>query len=271
MFDKFYSHGEYRRIKHRLHQILDIENSHDPATRVFNGFLFGLIILNAIAVVVETTPQSELFFHFLVNFEKFSMSVFLFEYMLRLWACNDAERFANPITGRLRYMVTPLALVDFLTILPFLLHLAGINLSMLRVMRVFRLLKFARLVRYSSAYQFIKLAILSRKDEFVVGFFLMIVTLLIASSLMYLAEHDAQPKIFSSIPAAFWWGVITFTSVGYGDVYPITTLGKIIGGFFAIVGISVFALPTAILTAGMLDQIHIERKDQQESEKQPPG
>jgi voltage-gated potassium channel len=94
----------------------------------------------------------------------------------------------------------------------------------------------------------------------------MLVTLLIASSLMYLAEHEAQPQLFSSIPAAFWWGVITFTSVGYGDVYPVTNLGKIIGGFFAIVGISVFALPTAILTAAMLDQIHVE-KDTDKSDK----
>ncbi|MDP2816023.1 MAG: potassium channel family protein, partial [Rectinemataceae bacterium] len=86
-------------------------------------------------------------------------------------------------------------------------------------------------------------------------------TLLVASSIMYFAEHEAQPKVFSSIPAAFWWGVVTFTSVGYGDAYPITDLGKIIGGLFAIVGISIFALPTAILTAGMMDQIHVERKN----------
>jgi len=249
----------YRRFKKSLHQILDIEDQKDTATRIVNGVLFGLIILNAVAVVVESTPQPEVVHQWLTRFEKFSLWIFFIEYLLRIWVCIENKQFSHPVTGRLRYMITPLAIIDLITILPFLLQLIGINISMLRILRTLRLLKFARLVRYSKAYLFIKVAILSRKDEFLVGFFLMMVTLLIASSLMYLAEHEAQPKLFSSIPAAFWWGVITFTSVGYGDVYPITTLGKIIGGFFAIVGISVFALPTAILTTAMLDQIHIER------------
>ena len=257
---------QYRTMKIKLHRIFDIEDQNDMSTRVINGFLFGLIMMNSLAVVVESTPQPEIVHHWLGLFEKMSMWIFLIEYLMRLWACNGNERYFKPISGRLRYMVTPLALIDLITVLPFLLQLAGFNVSMLRVFRVFRILKFARLVRYSKAYQFIKIAILSRKDEFLVGFFLMLVTLLIASSLMYLAEHEAQPQLFSSIPAAFWWGVITFTSVGYGDVYPVTNLGKIIGGFFAIVGISVFALPTAILTAAMLDQIHVE-KDTDKSDK----
>ncbi|MBK9441484.1 MAG: ion transporter [Comamonadaceae bacterium] len=251
--------ANYRHFKNSLHHILDIEDQRDTVTRIVNGVLFGLIILNAVAVVVESTPQPEVVYQWLARFENFSLWIFLIEYILRIWVCNENKQFAHPITGRLRYMITPLAIIDLITILPFLLQLVGINISMLRILRTLRLLKFARLVRYSKAYLFIKVAILSRKDEFLIGFFLMMVTLLIASSLMYLAEHDAQPKLFSSIPAAFWWGVITFTSVGYGDVYPVTTLGKIIGGFFAIVGISVFALPTAILTTAMLEQIHIER------------
>jgi len=249
------------RVKHRLHELLEISDPHDNATKIFNLILFGFIILNVLAVIVETTPQSQHMHQWLRDFETLSMWIFTLEYLTRIWTCNENPHYANAVTGRLHFTLTPLSLVDLLTILPFWLHMAGINVSMLRIMRFFRLLKFARLVRYSKAYVFITNSLYSRKDEFLVSFFLMLVTLLMASSLMYFAEHDAQPNVFSSIPAAFWWGVVTFTSVGYGDVYPITVMGKVIGGLFAIVGISVFALPTAILTAGMMEQIHDERKN----------
>lgn len=247
--------------KNRLHHLLEISDPHDNVTKIFNGMLFGLIILNVLAVIIESTPQPPDTHQWLHHFEVVSMWIFTLEYFTRIWTCNENPHYAKPLTGRLRYSLTPLSLVDFLTILPFWLHMAGINVSMLRMLRFFRLLKFARLVRYSKAYRFIANSLFSRKDEFLVSFFMMLVTLLVASSLMYFAEHEAQPKVFSSIPDAFWWGVITFTSVGYGDIYPVTIMGKIMGGLFAIVGIGIFALPTAILTAGMLDQIHVERKN----------
>lgn len=247
--------------KNRLHHLLEISDPHDNVTKIFNGMLFGLIILNVLAVVIESTPQPQRIHPWLRDFEIISMWIFTLEYLTRIWTCNENPHYTNPVTGRLRFTLTPLSLVDLLTILPFWLHMVGINMSMLRMLRFFRLLKFARLVRYSKAYMFITNSVVTRKDEFLVSFFLMLVTLLLASSLMYFAEHEAQPNVFSSIPAAFWWGVVTFTSVGYGDVYPITALGKVIGGLFAIVGISVFALPTAILTAGMLEQIHVEKKN----------
>lgn len=248
-------------IKCRLHKLLDISDPHDHYTKIFNGFLFGLILINALMVIVESVSETLQANQWLKAFEAISMCLFTLEYLTRLWVCNETPRYARPVSGRLRYAITPLSLVDLLTILPFWLQMAGVNVSMLRTLRFFRLLKVARLVRFSKAFKFIANSVVSRKDEFLVSFFLMLVTLLVASSLMYFAEHDAQPALFSSIPAAFWWGVVTFTSVGYGDVYPITALGKIVGGLFAIVGISVFALPTAILTAAMLDRIHVERKN----------
>jgi len=241
--------------------MLEISDQHDTATKIFNGFLFGLITLNALAVIIESTSEFQHTYPWMGDFENFSMCVFTLEYLVRVWVCNENRNCVNPLGDRLRYIFRPLSLIDLLAILPFWLQLAGINVSMLRIMRFFRLLKFARLWRYSKAYHFIANSVISRKDEFLVVSLLMLVTLLVASTLMYLAEHDAQPDRFSSIPAAFWWGVVTFTSVGYGDVYPVTALGKIFGGLFAIVGISIFALPTAILTAAMLDQIHVDRKN----------
>ena len=256
-------------IKSRLHQLLDISDPHDNFTKVVNGFLFGLIIVNALMVIIESASETLHTYRWLHNFEVFSMWVFTLEYAARIWVCNEHPRYAKPVSGRLRYAFAPLSLVDLFSILPFWLQMLGINVSMLRMLRLFRLLKLGRLARFSKAYQFIIGAVSSRKDEFLVSFFLMLVILLVASSLMYFAEHDAQPNLFSSIPAAFWWGVVTFSSVGYGDIYPITALGKIIGGLFAIVGISVFALPAAIFTAAVLDQIHAERtKGRPDSDKE---
>lgn len=257
-------------VKQRLHDVLEIVDSKDRSTRIFSVALFSLIILNAVAVIIETTSQSQPFLNLLADFERTSMVVFVIEYLLRIWVCDLDPRYSKPVVGRLRFMVTPLALIDLATVLPFLLHLTGVNLATLRVVRMLRLLKFARLVRYSAAFRFITASIISRKHEFLISFFLMLVMLLVASSLMYLAEHEAQPQLFSSIPATFWWGVVTFTSVGYGDVFPVTVIGKILGGFFAIFGISVFALPTAILTAAMLDQMHLERLDGSRPEEETP-
>lgn len=250
-------------IRFRLHQLLDIQSPHDSATKIFNGVLFGLIIFNALVVVIESTFETLRTYQWLNDLETFSMWIFTLEYISRLWACNEHPRYAGPLLGRIRYACAPLSLVDLFTILPFWLQMAGVNASMLRVLRLFRLMKLGRLMRFSKAYQFIVGAMSSRKDEFLVAIFLMLVTLLLASSFMYFAEHEAQPEIFSSIPATFWWGVITFSSVGYGDAYPVTSVGKVIGGLFAIVGISVFALPAAIFTAALLDQMHAERAQAQ--------
>jgi len=246
-------------IKSRLHQLLDIYDEHDNATKIFNGLLFGIIIVNALLVIVESASETLRTHRWLHDFEAVSMWIFTLEYMARLWVCTEQPHYAKPVSGRLRYALAPMSLVDFLAILPFWLQMAGLNIAMLRMLRLFRLLKLGRLARFSRAYGFISRALSCRRDELLVSAFLMLVALLVASSLMYFAEHEAQPQLFSSIPAAFWWGVITFTSVGYGDAYPVTVLGKIFGGMFAIVGISIFALPSAIFTAAVMDQIQAER------------
>lgn len=248
-------------IKNHLHRILHIADPSDRTTRIINGALFTLIALNAIAVAIESAGASSPSLSILLDrFELFSIVIFTLEYLARVWSSNLAPRFHRPIVGRLRYMMTPLPLLDLLATLPFWIAAAGVDLRFLRITRFFRLLKFARFARYSRAMGLISRAVSSRRDELLMAAFLMFIVLLMASTLMYYAEYEAQPKIFSSIPASLWWGVVTFTTVGYGDIYPITTAGKVIGALFGIIGISVFALPTAILTAALIDQMQT-RKD----------
>jgi voltage-gated potassium channel len=241
--------------RRRLYEVLEFVDSNNTHARIFNVLLLILIILNAGAVVIETLPLSAEIHQWLFYFEKISLIVFTVEYVLRLWVCVENKVFEKPVAGRIRYATRLLSLVDLMVFLPLWLHLAGFNLSALRIFRVFRLLKFGRLMRYSKAYHFIGEAINAKRDELIASLFLMLMIILVASSLLYFVEHEAQPAIFSSIPATFWWAFVTFMTVGYGDAYPITVSGKIIASFFMLIGVSIFALPTSILTASMLDVI----------------
>jgi voltage-gated potassium channel len=186
--------------------------------------------------------------------------VFTVEYLLRLWSCTADERFRHPVFGRLSWALTPMALIDLLVILPFWLPLVTGDLRFLRVLRLLRLLRIAKLGRYSRALQTIRAVVLERKAELATSLTFLLMLLLVASCLMYYVEHEAQPEKFPSIPAAAWWAIATLTTVGYGDVTPVTGAGKLIAGIVTILGICMLALPTAILGAGFLEHTSREAK-----------
>jgi voltage-gated potassium channel len=177
--------------------------------------MLSLIGLNVVALILETVEQvhrsePDLF----RGFEVFSVAVFTVEYLLRLWSCTGNEKYRHPIHGRLRFALTPLALVDLLAILPF--YLPWLDLD-LRFMRIVRVLRVAKLGRYSKALSTFGRVASAKSAELLTIFSILIILLIIASSLMYYAENDAQPDKFSSIPAAMWWGIATLTTIGYGD------------------------------------------------------
>ncbi len=188
-------------------------------------------------------------------FEVFSVAVFTVEYGLRLWTCNEdpRRRYARPLVGRLRYMVTPMAIFDLLAILPF--YLAAVLAVDLRFLRVFRLLRILKLTRYSPAGETVAAVFYNERKALISVLILMLTLLTFASSLMFLVENESQPEAFASIPAAMWWGMVTLTTVGYGDVTPVTPLGKLLGGVIAIVGVGMFALPAGILASGFAQEI----------------
>lgn len=248
--------------RRRIHEIIEEAKPGDRASRWFDGFLFALILLNVAAVILETVGALYRQYHgWFDALELFTVAVFTVEYVVRLWVATADPRYRRPVLGRLRYAFTPMALIDLLAILPFWLMVANVDARIIRLVRVLRVLRIAKLSRYSTAIQTLGRVFVAKRGELLVTFVLMLVLLLIASSFMYYAEHDAQPEAFSSIPAAMWWAVATLTTVGYGDIYPITALGKMFGAVIAVLGIGLFALPTGVLGAAFMEEIERAKRE----------
>lgn len=243
-------------MKQRIYHILSVSKKTGDISWYFDAFIITLIILNVIAIVLESIKalrleyQSAFYF-----FELFSVVVFSIEYILRVWTANLNPAFQNPITGNIRYACTPLAIIDLLAFLPFYLPFFGADLRLLRILRIFRIFRLFKIARYVTALALIGKVVKQKKEELVISLIFTVFLLLITSTLMYYVENEAQPESFSSIPETMWWGIATLTTVGYGDVYPVTALGRFLGGVIAIIGIGLFALPTGILASGFSEEL----------------
>lgn len=238
----------------------------DPAARPgrlsFTNKVVILLILAAVgAAVVETEATiaggKE---HVFRNMEIAFATFFSAEYLLRLWVADLNPDFSSSRYPRLKFVTSGPAIIDLMSILPALLALAGGASLALRFVRFFRILRLARLGRFSEAWQDLAAAVRSRKEELFLAFSLATMTLLVASTLLYWAEGDAQPDKFGSIPRSLWWGVMTLTTVGYGDVYPITPLGRFFSGLVSVAAIGLIALPTGIMAAAMSDVIQRRKR-----------
>jgi voltage-gated potassium channel len=243
---------QMERMKQRVHQILEAAPPGDVASRAVNLSIMALIILNVAAVILDTVEILHSRYDTLFRgFELFSVAVFSVEYFLRIWSSTADERFAGSgVRGRLRFMRTPYAIIDLVAILPFYIPFLVVDLRHVRAIRLFRLFKMAR---YSESMRTLGRVLALKKEELFISLFSLLVLLVFSSSMIYYVENDAQPEAFSSIPAAMWWGVVTLATVGYGDVYPITPAGKLIGALVILVGIGMFALPAGILASGFVE------------------
>lgn len=246
----------YEKIKYHVFDILVETDDNELIDRIVAVFLMFLILLNTIAVVLETVEslnqQYGAIFHAL---EVFSVVVFTIEYFLRLWIAPLEKRFSGRF-GRLRYAVSMFALIDLVAILPFYLPLLfPMDLLIMRFLRVFRLFRLFKLNRYVRSLNTLDDILRNKKEELLVTLAMILMLLLFSASLMYLVEHEAQPDKFPDIPTSMWWAIVTLTTVGYGDAFPITALGKTIGGFVAILGLAMFAIPTGIIASGFAEEI----------------
>jgi voltage-gated potassium channel len=248
-------------MKRRIGEILEPESKNDFLSRGFNIFIISLIVLNVFAVALETVQGiSELHSGSLRVFEWFSMVVFSIEYGLRVWTCTLKPEFSSPIRGRLRYMLTPSAIIDLLVVIPFYLpFFFEMDLRFLRILRLFRLFALFKMARYSQSLHLFKGVLKDTKEELLIVFAATMAMLVFASGGIYFIENRAQPEAFSSIPASLWWAVSTMTTVGYGDVYPITTLGKIFGGFISMLGLGTFGLPVGIIAYGFVEELQKQK------------
>jgi len=249
-------------IRKRVFEIIEKAKKGDRYSKVFDIFISCLIITNILAVILGTVKRIEPPLHrFFEIFELISIIFFTVEYVIRIWTCVESEKYKNVISGRIKYTFSFMALIDLVAILPFYLpFIQGIDLRFVRVLRLLRFFILFKLGRYSKAIITIQEVLKNKKEELTISLVLVSILLVFSSSIMYYAENRVQPEAFSSIPATFWWAIVTLTTVGYGDIYPITTLGKILGGFIALLGIGMFALPTGILGAGFVERIQKDKK-----------
>lgn len=245
------------RARRRTMEILETAQPGDVVSRRFDYFIAALILANVAAVVFETVGDNAARYRdALLAFEILSVAVFTIEYLLRLWAATTFPKYADPVWGRVRYALTPMLLVDLVAILPVYL---GVFLALdLRFVRVLRLLRMVKLTRHSRALLVLGKVFRAKAAELGLALFVLFITLVFVSSAMYFAETSAQPDKFDSIPASMWWGIVTLATVGYGDVVPVTGLGRVLGGVFMILGIMVYALPVAILASGYTDIVKAE-------------
>jgi voltage-gated potassium channel len=241
----------------RTMEILNKGAEGDVVSRACDTFLSVLILLNLVAVCLESVNSFHAQYGYeLFLFETVSVVIFVIEYSLRIWSApaNQDSKSFSPSGRRFEYIFSFTGVIDLMAILPTILPLllGGVDLRWLRVLRLIRLLKISH---YSSALEDLFSAVYQERRSFLAALYLMGIALFLSSSLMYLAEYEAQPEKFASIPQTMWWALITLTTVGYGDVSPVTPLGQIIGAFTAIMGVCTVALLTGIVASAFSNQM----------------
>jgi len=245
--------------RRRMYHLLEPEPNDTGVEKVVNFTIMVLILANVAALVVETVqPLYEKYQNYFYSFEVFSVLVFSVEYVLRLWSAGSLPQYKG-LRGLLNFATSPFMLVDFVSIIPFYLPFMSADLLFLRGLRLLRFPRLLKLGRYSEATRTIAAALKSKKEELLTLVAFALILLLVSSSLMYFVEHDAQPDNFPSIPASMWWAAMTLTTVGYGDVFPITSLGRILASVIAGIGIALFALPAGLLGSAFLEQVQNKR------------
>lgn len=244
-------------LRRRIYLTLEPRERGGFIERLFELILIVIIILNILVIIIDSVNTISTQYNYVFSrFELFSVIFFTLEYLARIYAAVENPRFRHPIKGRLRFIVTPAAIIDLLAFLPLYLTFLPLDLRFLRVFRLMALFRVFKIARYLHALHIFKRVLVERKEQLVLSFIFILFILILVSFPLFYIEHDAQPDKFSSIPATMWWGVATLTTVGYGDIVPITPLGKFLGGLFAIAGVGFLALPAGILSSGFFSLLH---------------
>ncbi len=238
--------------KMRVYELLESKNPADKLAQVMQLIILLVILVSVSALILETVPTLQaLGWSWFRYLEYISVAVFTIEYIARVWSSTAS----NLYSSRFQYMKSPMAIIDLAATIPSYLTFIPIDLRFLRFIRMLRIFRLAKLARYSDALEVLGRVAIAKRFELGVTFFIGLILLILSSGLLYFAENSAQPDKYSSIPATMWWAIATLTTVGYGDLYPITPFGKLIGSIVAITGIGMFALPTGILGAAFVNEL----------------
>ncbi|TCB51419.1 ion transporter [Acinetobacter sp. ANC 4779] len=247
------------KLRRFVYDTLHNDDYESNFSRNVNVFLVLLIIGNTVAVLLESINDIYLSYHvFFDAFELFSIFIFTAEYLLRFWSVAEKNPFNSAWKNRWLWVRSGGAIIDLLSILPaYINFFVHIDLRFLRILRLFRLLK---LTRYFVSLQILLRVIEREKGAFQAVVFILLIMIVMAAAGVYVVENKAQPEVFSSIPASMWWAVVTLTTVGYGDVTPITPLGRFLGALITILGVGLAALPAGILATGLASELELRKQ-----------
>lgn len=243
-------------MRKRIFEIIQPDRGNSLASRVFDWTITALILVSVVIVFAVTFDLPGDVRRVLLRIEEVASVVFTIEYLLRILTADLLYPGKSVLVSRIRYVLSPMAIIDLLAILPFWLPmLLPCSMLALRSLRLVRILRILKLNRYFDAIRSIGAVLSSKRRELIGSMFFVILLMLVSSLLMYSVEHDAQPEVFRNAFSGLWWAVATLTTVGYGDIYPVTVLGRILGALIAFSGIAALAIPTGIITAGLTERI----------------
>lgn len=253
-------------LRKNVFKVIQPDSTGHWPSLLFDWTITTLILLSVASVFVVTLELSTDVQDLLRGFEAAVSVVFTLEYALRIWTAPELYPDRSPWTARARYVVSGMALIDLLAILPFWnpMLLPGSMLGM-RAFRLVRLLRIFKLNRYFDALAMVGCVVRDKRRELVGSIFFVAILMLVSSLLVYAVEHDAQPEAFRNAFSGLWWAVATLTTVGYGDIYPVTAVGRILGAAIALLGIGMVAIPTSILSSGFLEYMSKKREASKEA------
>jgi len=249
------------KLKQSIYHLIDGDRRTHKADAYVDMFISILIVLNVIAIFLGTYKGIEAQYGSqLKAFEFFSVSVFLIEYILRIWTADLLHPQLSKTRARLKFIFSFYGVVDFIAILPFLVPLVmTVDLRVIRILRLLRLIRLFKIGRHFKSLRLFTEVIRETRFDLMITFFATGILLLLSSTIMYFLENEAQPEAFENIGQSLWWAVATLTTVGYGDIYPVTGLGKILSSFIALLGIGIVALPTAIISSSLIEKMQVRK------------
>jgi voltage-gated potassium channel len=255
--------------KQRFFQILEGTKLGDKRAAFYESFITGLVLISILTIFLET--YENLVARFAGIFALLNLIitlVFTFDYFVRVWTADLKYPKLSASKARRKYIFSPFGIIDALaTFPPYLSAFTGVNLAIFRLLRLARLLRLSKLDKINQAIALFKGVFNRKKTELMMTFGVVIILVFLAGLLMYYAEHEAQPDKFANAGNGMWWAVITLTTIGYGDLYPITPIGRMLGSCIALLGIGVIALPTGILSGGLMEELNARKEEKEKASK----
>jgi voltage-gated potassium channel len=257
----FVRKNQGRTFRQKVFSLLHATPTSGPLHRYIDRLIIAAVLISVVCIVLETVPAIHDIFKYEFQFLEFAtVGLFTLEYIARVYASCETLKYKDPLKGRLRYMVSIPALIDLVSILPYFLGILLHQVIDTRFLRIFRLTRLLKVTRYTGTLNTLIKAISREKRVLFASAFMMLLLVVLTASLGYELEHDAQPDKFDTIPSAMYWAVITLASVGYGDISPITPLGRAMTVVISLIGIGIFAIPAGLMASAFTDQLRIDRE-----------